>query len=99
MERLNEAELSEILNEIDTFCSQDFNLILHNDNVNYMEDVVVVLYEVCRLPNERCVKVMMEAHHKGKGLITTGEINTLLDLMLELKKRGLTTSIEPSKQS
>lgn len=95
-ERTNEDELYEILNEIGIIFSEDFNLILHNDNVNDMEDVVVALYEVCRLSNEKCVSVMKEAHHKGKALITTGDINTLLDLKLGLNKRGLTISIETS---
>ena len=91
-----EDELYEILNDIGVIPSEDFNLILHNDNVNDMEDVVVALYEVCRLPNESCVSVMMEAHHKGKALITSGEINIILDLKLGLNKRGLTTSIDIS---
>jgi ATP-dependent Clp protease adapter protein ClpS len=96
-ERTYEDELNEILDELGISYSEDFILILHNDNVNDMEDVVVALYEVCRLPNERCVSVMMEAHNNGKSVITTGEINTLLDLKLELNKRGITTSIETSQ--
>ena len=92
-----EDELFEILNEVGIVSSEDFNLILHNDNVNDMDHVVAALFEVCKFTNGRCVKVMMEAHNKGKGLITTGEINTLLDLKLGLNKRGLTISIEISK--
>lgn len=95
--RTYEDELYEILDEVGISFSEDFILKLHNDNVNDMIHVVVALYEICRLPNERCVSVMMEAHNKGKSIITTGEINTLLDLKLGLDQKGLTISIETSK--
>lgn len=96
-ERTFENELEKTLNGIGIAFSDSYSLILYNDNVNDMIHVVVALFEICRLPNERCVKVMMEAHTKGKAIITTGEINTLLDLKLGLNKRGLTISIEISK--
>jgi ATP-dependent Clp protease adapter protein ClpS len=96
-ERTYEDELYEILDKVGISFSEDFILILHNDNVNDMIHVVVALYEICRLSNERCVSVMMEAHNKGKSVIKTGEINTLLDLKLGLNKRGLTISIETSQ--
>ena len=92
-----EDELFEILNELGINSSEDFNLILHNDNVNDMIHVVVALYEVCKLTNEKCVSVMMEAHSKGKSVIATRELNTILDMKLGLDRRGLTTSIEGSE--
>jgi len=88
-----EDELFEILNDAGIVSSEDFNLILHNDNVNDMIHVVVTLYEVCKLTNEQCVSVMMEAHTKGKSVITTRELNTILDMKSGLDGRGLTTSI------
>jgi hypothetical protein len=95
--RIYEEELYEILNELGIGFSESFSLILHNDNVNDMIHVVVALYEVCKLTNDQCVSVMMEAHNKGKSVITTDELNLILEMKSGLDKRGITTSIETSK--
>ena len=92
-EKTYEEELNDILSEIGIGFSESFSLILHNDNVNDMIHVVVALYEVCKLTNEKCVSVMMKAHTKGKSVITTRELNTILDMKSGLDGRGLTTSI------
>lgn len=88
-----EDELFDMLNEVGISFSESFNLILYNDNVNDMIHVVVALYEICKLTNEKCVSVMMEAHTKGKSVITTRELNIILDMKSGLDGRGLTTSI------
>jgi ATP-dependent Clp protease adaptor protein ClpS len=98
-EKTYEEELYDILSEIGIGFSESFILVLHNDNVNDMIHVVVALYEVCKLTNEQCVSVMMEAHNKGGSVITTDELDILLDMKSGLDGRGLTSSIEVLQKS
>jgi len=86
--------LSVILKETGISFQRDFNLILWNDNVNDMINVVVSLYEVCKLSNEDSQRVMMEAHTKGKSLAKNGELDELLDMKNGLTARGLSTTVE-----
>ncbi len=47
-----------------------FRVIIHNDDVTPMDFVVVVLINIFELEFQRAVKVMYEAHAKGKSLVT-----------------------------
>lgn len=86
--------LEDILKETGISFQRDYNLILWNDNVNDMINVVVSLYEVCKLSNEGSQRVMMEAHTKGKALAKSGELDELLDMKNGLRARGLSTTVE-----
>lgn len=59
-DQLFESELDGILEQLGITFSEEFNLILHNDR-NDMIHVVVALYEICKLSNEKSLSVMMEA--------------------------------------
>lgn len=96
-QQLMESELIDILKKHGIAFSEEFNLILHNDNVNDMIHVAVALYEVCRLSNERSMYVMMEAHTKGIALVRNGNIDDLHYMRLGLESRGLTVSLEHAK--
>jgi ATP-dependent Clp protease adapter protein ClpS len=86
--------LEDILKDSGISLQHDYNLILWNDNVNDMINVVVSLYEVCKLSNEHSQRVMMEAHTKGKSLAKNGELDELLDMKNGLNARGLSVTIE-----
>ena len=48
-----------------------YAVILHNDDVNSMEFVVAALLKsVPELTEERAVEVMLEAHLKGRSVVT-----------------------------
>ena len=91
--KLFESELNETLNNLGIAFSEGFNLILHNDN-NDMMHVVVALFEVCKLSNEKSYSVMMEAHTKGRAIAKNGNLDELHYLKLKLISRGLTISLE-----
>lgn len=84
----------EILKDTGISIQRDYNLILWNDNVNDMISVIIALYEVCKLSNNDSLRVMMEAHKKGKSLAKNGELDELLDMKNGLNARGLTVTIE-----
>jgi ATP-dependent Clp protease adapter protein ClpS len=93
-QQLMEDELNDILDKHGITFSEEFNLILHNDNVNDMISVVVALYKICKLSNEKSFSVMMEAHTKGRSVIRNGNLDELHYMRLGLGNKGLTVTIE-----
>jgi ATP-dependent Clp protease adaptor protein ClpS len=51
-----------------------YAVILHNDDTNSMEFVVTVLRKVFGYTVEKCVKLMLEAHEKGKAAVWIGAL-------------------------
>src|SRR3712207_2258459 len=73
-----------------------YKVILHNDDYTPMEHVVAALRKVIpRMSLPRAVSVMLEAHTKGKAVVTKCH-KELAELYREgLQKEGLTSTIEP----
>ena len=73
-----------------------WKVILHNDWENSMPKVVRVLVKVVPgMTIKRAIRVMWEAHTKGKAVVKRCH-KELAELYEErLQKEGLTTSIEP----
>ena len=51
-----------------------WSVILHNDDTNTMDFVVLVLRKVFGYTVEKCVKLMLEAHEKGKAAVWIGAL-------------------------
>ena len=51
-----------------------YAVILHNDDSNSMDFVVMVLRKVFGYTVEKCVKLMLEAHEKGKAAVWIGAL-------------------------
>ena len=51
-----------------------YAVILHNDDSNSMDFVVLVLRKVFGYAVEKCVELMMEAHEKGKVAVWIGAL-------------------------
>jgi ATP-dependent Clp protease adaptor protein ClpS len=45
-----------------------FQVVIFNDDVNTMEHVVKALMQVFAHPEALAVKIMLEAHHRGKAI-------------------------------
>jgi ATP-dependent Clp protease adapter protein ClpS len=88
--------ITSILNELGIrgADNNEMKLILWNDHVNDMVSVIVALYEVCKLSNERCMEVMLEAHEKGRSVIKTGSFDELNVMKTGLNDRNLEATIE-----
>ena len=73
-----------------------YKVILHNDDYTPMEHVVNTLRKVIpRMNLRRAVSIMLEAHTKGKAIVTKCH-KELAELYQEgLKAEGLTATIEP----
>jgi ATP-dependent Clp protease adapter protein ClpS len=88
--------ITRLLNELGIGGASDkeVKLVLWNDHVNDMMSVIVALYEVCKLSNEDCVRVMLEAHEKGKAVVKTGSFDELNTMKHGLNDRNLEATIE-----
>jgi ATP-dependent Clp protease adaptor protein ClpS len=51
-----------------------YAVILHNDDSNSMEFVVMVLRKVFGYTVEKCVELMLEAHNKGRVAVWIGAL-------------------------
>lgn len=48
-----------------------YNVILHNDDVTPMGFVVEILVNIFTMDRQKAVELMLEIHHKGKGIAGT----------------------------
>lgn len=96
MEDVDTDLLTDVLNElgIQKSTEKEYKLILWNDHVNDMVSIVVALYEICKLSNEECVKVMLEAHKNGKAVAKKGSFEELKGMKEQLNKRNIEVTIE-----
>src|SRR5689334_8835161 len=51
-----------------------YAVVLHNDDVNTMPFVVLVLRKVFGYAVEKCVELMIEAHEKGRSVVWVGPL-------------------------
>ena len=93
-DRLFEKELDEVLGNLGIAFSEEFNLILHNDNINDMLHVVLSVSDVCRLSYEESVRKIWQAHEKGRSILKNGNIDDLHYMRLRLERLGLTATLE-----
>ncbi len=72
-----------------------FKVLLHNDEVNSMEYVVVTLRQVVpKLTEQDALAVMLEAHNTGIGLVIVCDLEPAEFYSETLKAKGLTSTIE-----
>jgi len=88
--------LTKLMDEIGIKRSDDaeYTLVLYNDEVNDMLHIILALYEVCDLNNEDAMKVMMEAHNKGKAVAKSGSLDKMNNMKDSLNKRGIEATVE-----
>jgi ATP-dependent Clp protease adapter protein ClpS len=88
--------ITKLLNELGIGVEKDgeYKLIIWNDDVNDMLYVALALYEVCQLNNEDAMKIMMEAHDKGKAVAKSGSLEEMKRMKQGLNDRGIEATVE-----
>lgn len=89
--------LEEILEEITAMAEQiklENRLILHNDDVNSFDFVVISLMDICGHTESQAEQCALIAHLKGKCLIKSGLKQALIPMLHELENRNLTVEIQ-----
>ncbi len=74
-----------------------YRVLLHNDDTNAMDDVVVALIRtVSQLSIDDAVRIMLEAHTKGLAQVVICPRETAEFYRERLEHYGLTSTIEPA---
>ena len=75
--------------------SPKYKVLLHNDPVNSMEYVTLMLREVVpQLSEQDAISIMLEAHNNGVGLIIVCDLEPAEFYSESLKSKGISSSIE-----
>lgn len=73
-----------------------YRVMLHNDDVNSMDYVVLVLLRtVPSLSNSDAIQIMLEAHREGCAQVVLCPKETAEFYREQLEQRALTSTIEP----
>jgi len=93
---VDKDSLIDLMNElgIETSDDSDYNLILWNDEINDMLYVAIALYEICDLDNTAAMRIMLEAHTKGKSIAKSGSFDEMNNMKQALNKRGIEATVE-----
>ncbi len=66
---------------------------IYNDEIS-MDLVIRSLREICDLPHERAIRLMLNAHFTGSQVVFVGLEEDAERVRTELKERGLTVSAD-----
>ncbi len=72
-----------------------YKVMLHNDDKNSMDHVVMSLMRVFRFEQAECVRIMLEAHTNGIALCTIEPLEQAELHRDQLRSFSLTATIEP----
>ena len=73
-----------------------FKVILHNDDVNSFDHVIVSLMEIFKFDTEKAVTVTLEAHKTGTSLVKIEPYEHAELHRDQLQSASLTATIEPA---
>ena len=72
-------------------------LIVYNDDVNTFDWVIESLMDICNHTFEQAEQLSLIVHFKGKAIVKTADLNTLLPMKNGLCDRGLSAVIDTIK--
>lgn len=73
--------------------TNQFEIVLFNDEVNTFDFVIDSLIEVCEHTLEQAEQCTLLVHYKGKCTVKTGEYNDLKSRCSKLLSKGLSAEI------
>lgn len=81
--------------DVDVLLAEDDKkvLVLHNDDVNTFDFVIMCLIEVCKHSLEQAEQCTWLVHYKGKCEVKTGSYEILEPMCTALLDRGLSAEI------
>lgn len=74
-----------------------WNVIVHDDPVNLMGYVTLVLMKIFGYPENRAAALMMEVHKRGRSIVWTGEREKAEFYTQQLQAHQLKTSMEKTE--
>lgn len=86
---------TEQLTTVETTITTGLKLVLHNDDVNPMERVIVLLVMVMGYDAHRAEQLATLAHYRGKACIKEGgSLTELMEKQAILSSENLTVTLE-----
>ena len=73
-----------------------WKVLLHNDDVNAQEEVVLAILTVTNLKPAEAIRRMLEAHHTGVALLLTTHRERAELYLAQFSGGNLTVTIEPA---
>ncbi len=73
-----------------------WKVVLHNDQLNGMQDVVIIIKRLTPLTNQAAVRRMIEAHTRGRAMLLTTHRERAELYKYQFARRGLTVTIAPA---
>lgn len=70
----NSSTLPEEATETITRQLPPYAVLIHNDDINGMDWVILVLRKVFGYSVEKCIELMMEAHESGRSVVWVGSL-------------------------
>lgn len=81
--------------EIEAGVTTDLKLVLHNDDVNPIQRVIILLVMIMGYDTARAEQLATTAHYKGKACIKEGgNLDYLLQVKGALNNENLTVTLE-----
>jgi len=74
-----------------------WNVLVHDDPVNLMSYVTLVLMKLFGYPKSRATAMMMEVHKRGRSIVWTGEREKAEFYTQQLQAHQLKSSMEKSE--
>lgn len=84
-----QIEISELIDE-----STGKHLVVHNDDVNTFEWVIISLMDICEHTLEQAEQCAYIIHHSGKYAVKRGMLEDLKPMKNALTDRGINATIE-----
>lgn len=73
-----------------------YRVLLHNDDVNDINDVVASVTELARVTLQQAVQITMAAHKRGLALVCVTHKERAELLQEQFRSKRLTVTIEPA---
>jgi ATP-dependent Clp protease adaptor protein ClpS len=88
------AQLDQPIADEDVTPDRPWITIVWNDPVNLMSYVTFVLMELFGYPREKAEKLMLDVHHKGKAVVSSGTREQMEHDVARLHARGLWATVQ-----
>jgi ATP-dependent Clp protease adaptor protein ClpS len=88
------AQLDQPIADEDVIPDRPWITIVWNDPVNLMSYVTFVLMELFGYPREKAEKLMLDVHHKGKAVVSSGTREQMEHDVARLHARGLWATVQ-----
>lgn len=80
--------------DTDTLTTDQYSLIVWNDEVNIFDWVIETLMEICGHSLEQAEQCAMFIHYKGKYAVKKGDYDTLKPMCNSITERGIGATVE-----